>query len=144
MLQQLKRLRTAIDLIKSENNFTNDKLAELLGYNKGNYISEILSGSKNLNSFFLKKLSTSFNVNALWIMEGKGEMIDTNENILKENGAVYQTKTQDDISSEMKILKEQLNLALEQNKYLQSIIDRLLPEKNISTEKSNKKYNQSK
>ena len=77
----LQRLKKVVKWLIFSGFGENEKeLAEILGYTKSSF-SQILNGKVPLSDKFLDKLcSLDSNINKVWIMENKGEMLKSNNN----------------------------------------------------------------
>ena len=77
----LQRLKKVVKWLIFSGFGENEKeLAEILGYKKSSF-SQILNGKVPLSDKFLDKLcSLDSNINKVWIMENKGEMLKSNNN----------------------------------------------------------------
>lgn len=74
-MKQKERLKEAIDFIKKSKSLTNEGISISLGYRAKNYVSDIVSGSKTVNNFLLKKLEDKYSIRSEWVKTGKGEMV---------------------------------------------------------------------
>lgn len=77
----LQRLKKVVKWLIFSGFGENEKeLAELLGYTKSSF-SQILNGKVPLSDKFLDKIcSLDNNINKVWILENKGEMLKSNNN----------------------------------------------------------------
>jgi len=95
-MKKTERLNEIIDFLKNEHKLTNDTLSLALGYRSGNYVSDILGGSKEISSLFLGRLSKYFGVNPAYIEIGKlPKMLDIStieNNTLEEPEVDYMVK----------------------------------------------------
>jgi hypothetical protein len=81
------RLKKAIEYLKEKGKtLTNEAIAFKLGYRTKNYVSDILSGSKDITEIFLEKLEGEYSISKTWIETGIGLMINE-ETIANEPNA---------------------------------------------------------
>jgi hypothetical protein len=113
-MKELERLKAAVDYLKSKDDFlTNEVISERLEYKAKNYLSDILSGNKKLNKFFLSAFEDKFQISSEWIHSGKGNMIlelsSTNDRQQQYSNNTLQEKYIQQLEENNKLLKELLN-----------------------------------
>lgn len=72
------RFKTSVDYLKEHRRIFNaSDLAKITGKQKS-YISELLSGKRTLSEQFVLKYTQCFpEISSMWLLEGKGEMIES-------------------------------------------------------------------
>lgn len=116
-MDQGKRLRE----LRKEMGLTLEKFGKSLGVGK-TAISKIENGENNLTDQMAKSICREYNVNYLWLTEGKGDMFTTTpESVVDELAEDYRL---DDIDK--KIIEKYLELTDEQRKVIKDYIKSIL------------------
>jgi hypothetical protein len=74
-MDSIERLKIVLESIRIQHQgITNEQIALNLRYRTKGYLSDILNGSKPINTVFLDRIKTEYSVNPDWVLKGKGDM----------------------------------------------------------------------
>jgi transcriptional regulator with XRE-family HTH domain len=83
-MKRNERLRTAIEKVQSDNNYSQADIMRVLKYASPNYLSELIAGKKEITAKFLRRLEEKLFIRQKWIEIGEGEMsIDVSDALEK-------------------------------------------------------------
>lgn len=130
----VKELKDRIYTLRKTLNLSMEKFGNRLAISKSS-ISGFEKGSTNPSEQTLKLICIEFNVNYLWLTEGKGEMFETPDSSLDDLAAQY------DLSEiDLYLIKAYLNMSKDERaEFSEAILNRLLTilKKELHTDQKN-------